>query len=172
MMKTYTEIATPHGLTQIVAEFGDIQKYLITGREGGRMLRPEFEARYIVSAPLPFSIPLAWNPQIKAVKIRCHRRLAGRFAVLFRNLEESGLADRIKSYGGCFQFRTKRHSPDISTHSWGIAIDLNCATNAPGTSGDMDAAVVEVFESAGFIWGGRWSGKRKDPMHFQYCRGY
>ncbi|MCU0972135.1 MAG: M15 family metallopeptidase [Gammaproteobacteria bacterium] len=41
-----------------------------------------------------------------------------------------------------------------------------------GTAGDMDARLVELFEGFGFLWGGRWAGRSKDPMHFQYCTGY
>jgi hypothetical protein len=41
-----------------------------------------------------------------------------------------------------------------------------------GTVGDTDARLVELFEGFGFLWGGRWPGRGKDPMHFQYCTGY
>jgi hypothetical protein len=41
-----------------------------------------------------------------------------------------------------------------------------------GSAGNMDPRLVELFERHGFTWGGRWSGKNKDPMHFQYCSGY
>ena len=36
----------------------------------------------------------------------------------------------------------------------------------------MDQAVVNVFRSFGFKWGGDWSYRSKDPMHFQFCTGY
>jgi hypothetical protein len=51
-------------------------------------------------------------------------------------------------------------------------VDLNPETNALGAAGDMSPEVVEVFARHGFEWGGRWEGAARDPMHFQYCRGY
>ena len=82
------------------------------------------------------------------------------------------LRDKLRSYGGCFNFRAKRSGSKLSTHAWGIAIDLNPETNGMGRDGDMPAGIVRVFESFGFTWGGRWSGAGKDPMHFQFCSGY
>ncbi len=78
----------------------------------------------------------------------------------------------MKSYGGGYSYRPKRGALKPSTHSWGIAFDLNPATNAMGTAGDMDPRLVALLEGYGFLWGGRWAGRSKDPMHFQYCTGY
>jgi len=86
-----------------------------------------------------------------------------------RKIAKAQLGD---TYGGCFNFRAKRSSSKLSTHSWGIALDLNPETNGMGREGDMAPGIVEVFESFGFTWGGRWSGAGKDPMHFQFCSGY
>jgi hypothetical protein len=77
---------------------------------------------------------------------------------------------------GCFSPRLKRVNGDLSTHSWGISVDLNAATNplqAPGCSvvSDIPDAWVAEFEKRGFTWGGRFSGRR-DPMHFQLVAGY
>jgi hypothetical protein len=41
-----------------------------------------------------------------------------------------------------------------------------------GTAGDMGPRLVALLEGYGFLWGGRWAGRSKDPMHFQYCTGY
>jgi hypothetical protein len=94
------------------------------------------------------------------------------FPEVFAAIEREGLKDEIRSFGGCYNFRSKRTSGKLSTHSWGIAIDLNLETNAQGTSGGMNPDVVEIFRRFAFKWGGDWSGKSKDPMHFQFCTGY
>jgi hypothetical protein len=105
-------------------------------------------------------------------KIYCHNKLVDIISDTFTAIKDEGLADRIKTYGGCFNFRLKRKGGKLSTHSWGIAVDLNVETNQMGSAGDMDSSVVSVFRRFGFKWGGDWSGMSKDPMHFQFCTGY
>ena len=91
---------------------------------------------------------------------------------MFGQAQTSRLQAGIFSFGGCFAFRPQRTGTRLSAHSWGIAIDLNTATNTQGSVGNMDAGLVEIFRAAGFEWGGEWSGKVRDPMHFQFCSGY
>lgn len=57
-----------------------------------------------------------------------------------------------------------------SNHSRGTAIDLNWRENPftsnPHAKHSIPMWVVELWESRGFQWGGRWSGK-KDFMHME-----
>jgi hypothetical protein len=77
---------------------------------------------------------------------------------------------------GCFNPRPKRVNGDLSTHSWGIAVDLNADTNpiadAAGDAPtcDLPTAWIAAFKDSGFTWGGEF--RRPDPMHFQFCSGY
>jgi hypothetical protein len=32
--------------------------------------------------------------------------------------------------------------------------------------------IVQAFEAEGWVWGGRWSGRSIDAMHFQACTVY
>jgi hypothetical protein len=41
-----------------------------------------------------------------------------------------------------------------------------------GKPGRMPESIVQTFRDFGFTWGGDWSGRSRDPMHFQYCSGY
>lgn len=161
-------LAPPHGLQALCAQFGDIYAYL---REDGT-LDPRWETEQLSRAPLPFAIPLSWDPAKQVRSLYCHRKLASVFPAVFAEIERRGLRAKLRSYGGCFNFRAKRSGSKLSTHAWGIAIDLNPETNGMGRDGDMPAGIVRVFESFGFTWGGRWSGAGKDPMHFQFCSGY
>ena len=121
---------------------------------------------------MPFPIPLSWDPSKVVRTLYCHQGLSELFEEVFATIEAESLREEIRTYGGCFNFRGKRTSRKLSTHSWGISIDLNPETNRPGRAADMDGAVVEVFRSFGFKWGGDWSYRSKDPMHFQFCTGY
>jgi LysM repeat protein len=161
-------LPVPNGLDEVIATFGDIRTFI---RPDGT-LDPGWEAQMITRATLPFSIPLSGSPGVMITRIACHKKLADTFIAAFKELQNQGLQDKIVRYGGCFVFRQKRLSQSFSTHSWGIAMDLNPETNAQGTSGNMDPDVIKVFQSFGFKWGGEFSGKSKDPMHFQYCTGF
>jgi hypothetical protein len=159
---------TPNGLPALIAEFGDIHAYLDpTGN-----LKPEWQTQFLAQADLPFTMPLAWNLNVSVSKITCHKLLVETFQNVFAEILTQGLRSSVSSYGGCFAFRPQRSSTKLSTHSWGIAIDLNPATNQQGTDGHMDPGVVKIFNDFGFTWGGIWSGSRRDPMHFQFCSGY
>lgn len=79
--------------------------------------------------------------------------------------------------GGTFAWRTIKNSPRLSVHSFAAAIDLNTQKGVywlwyPSARALADArehypqAVVDAFESEGFIWGGKWYSF--DFMHFEY----
>ena len=60
----------------------------------------------------------------------------------------------------------------LSAHSFGIAVDINWDENCNGCSNyTMPMEIVDIFESYGFRWGGRYKsifGSRIDAMHFEY----
>ncbi len=158
----------PNGLPEILDTFGNVYEYL---RADGT-LDPRWERDQLASARLPYPLRLSWEPSRLVTAIYGHRKLAEVFPEVFQEIERQGLKDQVRTYGGCFNYRTKRTSGKLSTHTWGIALDLNPDTNAQGKAGDMDPGVVEIFRSFGFKWGGDWAGRAKDPMHFQFCSGY
>lgn len=76
---------------------------------------------------------------------------------------------------GCFNPRLqKRSAAHLSTHSWGIAFDLNEDTNPYSTDGvlrkDLPDAWIAEFTRRGFTWGGTFTNP--DAMHFQFCSGF
>jgi hypothetical protein len=161
-------LVPPRGLDEICATFGDIFGYIAADHT----LDSRWQTEVLARVMLPFPITLSWDQSQTVSAITCHRLLANAFTGVFDRIQSSGLQTKITSFGGCFSFRSQRTGTKLSTHAWGIAIDLNPETNAQGTEGDMDQELISIFRGAGFKWGGDWEGKTCDPMHFQFCTGY
>jgi hypothetical protein len=160
--------AAPHGLDEIIAAFGDIHAYVAADGQ----LEARWQLGFLERIHLPFSLCLSWDQSRSITQMTCHRRLSGIFSLVFSRIQERELQGKITSFGGCFAFRPQRTGRRLSSHSWGIAIDLNPESNEQGSVGNMDAAIIAIFRDAGFEWGGDWHGKSCDPMHFQFCTGY
>ena len=158
----------PNGLNEIIATFGNLAQYV---RPDGTV-DPRWESERMQAVPIPFSIPLAWDTKVRVSSVRVNKGIVDVVAGTFKALNDRGLAPQIKTFGGAYNYRPKRGSNKYSTHSWGIALDLNTATNQMGTKGDMPKIIVDVFREFGWKWGGDWSGANCDPMHFQFCTGY
>jgi LysM repeat protein len=109
-------------------------------------------------------------PALPHGRIYGHKLLEPVFRAVFDEIMDKEFASSLRTYDGCFVSRHKMWDPHrgLSVHSWGIAIDLNAATNMPSMRGDMDPRIVEIFRAHGFKWGGDFG----DPMHFQYCINY
>lgn len=101
-------------------------------------------------------------------KVYCNKVMVEPLAQAFRNVNERGLADQVKTWDGCFNIRNKRGAVSMSLHSWGIAIDINAAWNGFGKAPTMSPELVKCFIDAGFDWGGTWS--KPDGMHFQLAK--
>ena len=158
----------PCGLAEILKIFGNIYEYV---RSDGS-LDPRWETDCLTRIELPFAITLSWDHTKTVSQMTCHQKLAEIFISVFTEILNRGLQPQVASFGGCFAFRPQRTGAKLSTHCWGVAIDLNPETNHQGTQGDMDPRIIEIFRDAGFSWGGDWTEKRRDPMHFQFCTGY
>ncbi|OLE13179.1 MAG: hypothetical protein AUG89_05785 [Acidobacteria bacterium 13_1_20CM_4_56_7] len=161
-------LVPPCGLDEICATFGDIFGYIATDHT----LDPRWHTEFLDRIALPFPMPLSWDRRQTVSAITCHKLLANAFTSVFERIQSSGLQGKVTSFGGCFSFRPQRTGMKLSTHAWGIAIDLNPGTNSQGTTGNMDEELISIFRTAGFKWGGDWQGRTRDPMHFQFCTGY
>jgi D-alanyl-D-alanine carboxypeptidase len=158
----------PHGVDEICATFGDIFQHITKDHT----LDAGWQSGFLARMTLPFPLKVSWDHSQTVNAITCHKLLANVFAGVFDRLQVAGSPSKITSFGGCFSFRPQRTGTRLSTHAWGIAVDLNPETNQQGTVGNMDPAVITIFREAGFKWGGDWQGKARDPMHFQFCTGY
>ena len=119
-------------------------------------------------------------------RIVCHELLEETLQSVFDKIF-SECAEYYLSCGGCYANRAKRGSHKISTHAWGIAVDLNVPYNPLSLQYEQLLSryskdklkyiftpthpIVKIFEEHGFLWGGDFKG-RKDGMHFQFAKGY
>ena len=84
----------------------------------------------------------------------------------------------FKNIGGTYAYRKIRDSENLSSHAYGIAIDLRLKkpyywknTAAEYEKGEpwqrtLPRAIVKIFEKYHFIWGGKWN--HYDRIHFEY----
>ncbi|WP_341990185.1 M15 family metallopeptidase [Azorhizobium sp. AG788] len=118
-------------------------------------------------------------PQLSGLTktVRCHEKIVGPLKAAFEEVETERLLDRILIWDGAFSARHigSAITEPLSRHSWGIAFDINTDWNgygdkpAPFGSKGSVIELVPIFEKHGFYWGGRFSGKSVDGMHFEYC---
>ncbi len=97
---------------------------------------------------------------------QCHRDMFPPLQAAMQELVDRGLAHLVDAddFGGCWAPRTQG-SAALSSHAWGIAVDLNVAGNHYGTEPTMPEEIVEVMAAHGFTWGGDWPVP--DGMHFE-----
>lgn len=105
---------------------------------------------------------------------------AVQLAAALREIEElgEGVHPFFQQIGGSFAWRYIASTERLSTHSFGIAIDINTELGqywrwSGANNGDVGAyqnqvpkQLVEIMERYGFIWGGKWH--HYDGMHFEY----
>jgi D-alanyl-D-alanine carboxypeptidase len=133
-------------------------------------------AKYLTTIVLPY---LMWYEGNAIKTIQCHKLIANNLLAVFTELLQVYGIDKlnklgITNYGGCFNYRLMRNSrARLSTHSWGIAIDLDpnrntlkenhlTATFARQEYGKM----IDIFYKYGFVSLG--VEKDFDWMHFQH----
>jgi hypothetical protein len=100
-------------------------------------------------------------------RVTCHRLMVPQLRGALQEVVDAGLASTLRTYDGCYVPRFIERNPEnsISLHTWGIAIDMDAATNYRGIRGTMDQRVADIFKRWGFRWGGDW--KYTDSMHFE-----
>lgn len=123
------------------------------------------EGRYMTMCSLA-GIADPRHPKAAPRKVYCNKDLVAPLQAAFRLIVDRDLADVIKTWDGCYNLRTsKGNAKSWSLHAWGLAIDLNAATNGYGKPPTLPAGFVRCWKEAGFDWGGSW--RTPDGMHFQ-----
>jgi hypothetical protein len=134
-----------------------------------------FELENIIRIELPLT--MKWT-HYTVRRMATHRKVAVYLESALNEVAHAGLWPFIQDYGGGFVPRLIRGGTAWSMHSFGLAQDFDPKRNplgAPpsdchlGNTGE-GLAVVRIFTSWGFLWGGYFDG-RKDCQHFQWNTG-
>jgi len=156
----------PHGLSAILSTYGNPFAYVDD--------KAAWESQVLVTRPLRYRLPYAYRADVEIGQIRAHRLIVDVLVELLAKAVETGVPRDRLSYGGCYCWRPIRGGRTLSTHTWGMAVDLDPLRNPLGEPHRPDTglplAVVELFTAAGWTWGGAWS--RPDAQHFQAAGGY
>jgi hypothetical protein len=158
-------VKPPRGLEEIRAFYGDPRPYI---KHDGTV-SGIWESQ-MATVPMPASLPLGWNRNQYASRVRVNRVIVPEVEGVFAELVADGLWGLLKTYDGGYTWRLSRGSSRLSTHGFGAALDFDAPWNKLGMEPKMDRRIVRVFERRGWRWGGRW--RRKDGMHFQFALGY
>lgn len=132
------------------------------------------EAKWMVVIKIPDSISQTWinvATKLPTKKIYVNKDLSQPLLNALNNILNRGLLTELHTFDGCFCIRDVRALPGHpSTHSWGLAIDINAKENPLNAIPVLSNEFIKCFTDEGFIWGGNFT--RKDGMHFQYASGF
>lgn len=112
---------------------------------------------------------------VRNIKITLHKNIASEVEAVFNEL--AAIKFPVKDAYAYSWRQQASGTGSRSHHSYGVAIDLNANDNPAvywGRSPDKNSAfynndrVVAIWKNHGFYWGGDWSKKYYDPMHFSY----
>lgn len=129
------------------------------------------EKQFMVMYQVPSTVSANWINTASGKPIRAiylNKDMKDALDQALKNVFTRGLVGQLNTFDGCFMVRSVRGEPDSwSIHSYGLAIDINAATNKLGQDPTMSPELVKCFTDCGFTWGGTFS--RKDGMHLQYA---
>jgi hypothetical protein len=142
---------------ELKARFGEPAVALPYGEDWVR-LDPGFLRRHIVTRRVPL-----------LGAVTCHRRMIPALRSAMAELQRRGLGHLVDAaeYAGCYAPRRIQPSGTLSLHAWGLAVDLNAASNPVGGESNQDPRLVRAMERHGFAWGGDFPTV-PDPMHFEF----
>jgi D-alanyl-D-alanine carboxypeptidase len=142
---------------ELKARFGEPAVGLPYGEDWVR-LDPGFLRRHLATRQVPL-----------LGAVTCHRRMLPPLRSAMAELRRRGLGRLVNpaEYAGCYAPRRIQPSGTLSLHAWGLAVDLNAASNPLGGASNQDPRLVRTMERHGFSWGGDFPTVR-DPMHFEF----
>jgi len=148
----------PDGIEEIIEYYGD-------PKEDDNWFKNN-----MIICTLPFSLRQSWN-QKRIDRFHVHKLVEPAMRDALLEIEEYGGIIFLRQYmldqwGGVYADRNKRGSNIPSTHSWGIAIDMNPSLGPNGGPSRVPYFIVRAFIRRGF------ENLKNDGMHNQACHGY
>ena len=134
----------------------------------------------LTSLVLPYPMLIAWDTSKTVNKITCHKKVKDSIdRVLTQVLNEYSIEKikilRLDYFGGCFNYRLMRGGTQLSTHSWGIALDFDPVNNQLKWGRDRASFARpeyikwwECWEKEGWVSLGRQ--RNYDWMHVQAAK--
>ncbi len=128
-------------------------------------------------------VTISWCPKLVNQKVRV-TTVNGFDKIVEKLSSELDNHPKFKKYvtniGGTFNWRKIAGTDRLSTHSFGMTIDINvkysdywqwnckCSDESRKLiyQNQIPLEFVKIFEKYGFIWGGNWT--HFDTMHFEY----
>lgn len=107
-----------------------------------------------------------------------HKKLTANISGAFADLKKAGFKVIASQTAGYNWRMMASNSSKVSYHSYGCVVDLNWGHNGASYTGwpyqpgkdpyAVTAEIVQIWKNHGFYWGGDWSERYFDPMHFTY----
>lgn len=129
---------------------------------------------------LPYKMKLAWDTDVSVSKFSCHKFIIDRLENIFNdtlNFYGNNMIDELglNLFGGCFNIRAKTGSRELSTHAWGLAVDIDPLNNRFDWKSDKAKLAKPEYRK---FWeivtknGGISLGLERnfDWMHFQFVK--
>ena len=157
----------PNGLAELEKTFGSPLKYVNK--------KSTWENITLESVSVKYALDYAFGAAVIHT-VRAHKLIVHELVDTLALCTEAGVRTNRLKYGGCYCWRPIGGGHTLSTHTWGIAVDIEPIENPRDKvwvdDGKMlDPRIIKIFTDRGWFWGGNFHN-RKDPMHFQWCTGY
>lgn len=133
----------------------------------------------IVYVKPPYPMQIAWQPQTKVTRIAIHEKVKKTFECILQDILDFYGLDGIEKhgldqFGGTLNVRKMRGGDKLSTHAYGIAIDIDPVRNQWKWNSKQAyipqhcPELIDIFRAYG--WESLGDKKGWDYMHFQACR--
>lgn len=142
-----------------------------------------WESNNIVTVPCPWKIWFVDGKISQLVAgIRVHKKCAGSLTIVLGSIWDAVGKDQsaietlhYHHYSGSYNQRPMRGGTMRSMHGFGVAIDWDAEENEQHSSRHLfqeNSLIVTKYKAENWTWGGDWSPKSIDAMHFQAARVY